>query len=166
VQGCAPVEEVHAHLHAVAPAVGNGGFVHSLRTAADLFVYSVVERADVPDGWLDGLTAWCADRGWLTSMQGRKVYCVPGPLTKSAAVREVARRVGASRWIAVGDSLLDGEMLAAADEAIRPAHGELEASAFALPNLTVTAARGVLAGQELTDWLLARSSCEAVITGG
>jgi len=166
VTGGATLAEVHAHLQAVAPAVGNGGFVHTLREASDLFVYAVVERADVPDGWLDELTAWCLDRGWLTSMQGRKVYCVPGPLTKSAAAREVVRRVGGSRWIAAGDSLLDGELLAAADEAVRPAHGELDATGFSVPHLHVTATSGVLAGQELTEWLLARASSDVLIASG
>ena len=34
-------------------------------------------------------------RGWQLSLQGRKLYWVPRALTKSAAVAEVARRVGA-----------------------------------------------------------------------
>ena len=46
-------------------------------------------------------TAWAAERGWRTSLQGRKLYWVPEPLTKSAAVAEVAdarrRRCGARR---------------------------------------------------------------------
>jgi hypothetical protein len=157
VSVCAPVDEVHEHVRAVGPAVGDGGFVRSLRTASGLFVYAVVERADVPQGWLDELTSWCLPRGWVTSLQGRKVYCVPAPLTKSAAAREVVRRTGADRWLAAGDSLLDGELLLAADRAVRPAHGELADTGFVASHLHVTGARGVLAGEELTRWLLARA---------
>ena len=46
------------------------------------------------------LAAWCAPRGWAVSLQGRKVYAVPRPLTKSAAAAEVrapARRRPAAR---------------------------------------------------------------------
>ena len=166
VAGCAPVDEVHTHLQDVGPAFGNGGFVHNLRVASELFVYAVVERADVPQGWLQELTEWCRVRGWTTSMQGRKVYCVPVTLTKSAAAREVLRRTGAGHWLAAGDSLLDGEMLAAADEAVRPAHGELHDAGFAAPDLHVTDARGVLAGEELTRWLLAQVVSPALVAGG
>lgn len=154
VDVCVPVGEVHDHVRAIGPLVTDGGFVHSLRTASGLFVYAVVERTVVPDGWLEELTTWCAERGWVTSLQGRKVYCVPAPLTKSAAAREVVRRSGAERWLAAGDSLLDGELLLAADLAVRPAHGELAAAGLVGGHLHVTGASGVLGGEELTRWLL------------
>lgn len=157
VRACAPVQQVHEHVRAVGPAVSAGGFVHTLRTASDLFVYAVVERGDVPPGWLDELTDWCRARGWVTSLQGRKVYCVPAPLTKSAAAREVLRRTGADQWLAAGDSLLDAELLEAADLAVRPRHGELHEAGFDAGHLHVTAARGVLAGEELTRWLVSRA---------
>ncbi len=157
VRGCAPAEQVHEHVQAVSRPVADGGFMHNLRTASGLFVYAVVERADVPDGWLDELTSWCLARGWLTSLQGRKVYCVPAPLTKSAAAREVVRRTDVHQWLAAGDSLLDGELLEAADRAVRPRHGELEEAGFTASHLHVTKARGVLAGEELTGWLLSQA---------
>jgi hypothetical protein len=147
--GCAPVEEVYAHVQHV-----SGDFVQSLRVASDLFVYSVVERDAVPGGWVDDLRSWCADRGWGMSLQGRKVYCVPRPLTKSAAAREVQRRTGATHLVAAGDSLLDGELLEAADVAVRPAQGELAAGGWTTPGLHVTDAPGVLGGEELVGWLL------------
>ncbi|MFI0487239.1 hypothetical protein [Actinomadura sp. 9N215] len=74
---------------------------------------------------MDDLTAWCTERGWRTSLQGRKVYCLPAGLTKAAAAAEIARRTGASTTLAAGDSLLDIDLLEAADPSIRPAHGEL-----------------------------------------
>lgn len=148
--GCTPVEEVHAHLQHV-----SGAFVQSLRIASDLFVYSVVERDAVPARWVDDLSAWCSERGWGLSVQGRKVYCVPRPLTKSAAAREVQRRTGTGTLVAAGDSLLDGELLAAADAAVRPAQGELAAAGWTVPGLHVTTAPGVLGGEELVRWLLA-----------
>jgi hypothetical protein len=145
---CAPLAEVQAHLHAVC-----GAFTLKLRTASDLFCYAVVDRAALPGGWVAALEAWCAGRGWTVSLQGRKVYAVPGTLTKSAAAREVLARTGAGTLLAAGDSLLDADLLDAADHAVRPAHGELHDSGYTRPGLIVTAASGAAAGAELLGHL-------------
>lgn len=150
LSSCAPLVDVHAHLQA-----RSGPFVLNLRTASDLFAYAVVDRAALPVDWVDELAAWCDPRGWTVSLQGRKVYAVPRPLTKSAAAREVLTRVGAHTLLAAGDSLLDADLLAAADLAIRPAHGELHDVGFTLGHLSVTAATGVAAGEELLEALAA-----------
>ncbi|WP_127781635.1 HAD family hydrolase [Rhodococcus sp. X156] len=131
-------------------------FVRTVRVASELFVYAVVERDDLPAGWLAELSEFCLPRGWTVSMQGRKVYCVPERLRKSAAAAEVHRRVGADRMLAAGDSLLDTDLLAAADLAIRPRHGELHDTGWAAPHLTVTQHHGVRAGAEIVDWFAAQ----------
>lgn len=142
--GCAPLARVQEHLDAV-----SGDFVLNRRTASDLFCYAVVERAEVPDGWVRDLTGWCAELGWTVSLQGRKVYAVPRGLTKSAAAREVAARLGAHTLLAAGDSLLDADLLDAADRAVRPAHGELHDTGWTRHGLVVTSATGGAAGAEL-----------------
>lgn len=156
--GCTPLPEMESHLRA-----RSGLFVLGLRTASDLFAYAVVDRAVLPAGWVDELAAWCAPRGWTVSVQGRKVYVVPGPLTKSAAAAEVLRRCGGGRLLAAGDSLLDADLLDAADLAIRPAHGELADVGFTRPHLAVTEATGVAAGAELLGWLRDRAVAVATI---
>jgi hypothetical protein len=148
----ASVEEVHAHLEAI-----SGDFVVGLRVAAGLFAYAVVDRATVPDAWIAELTAWCQERGWEVSLQGRKIYCIPASLTKSAAAAEVADRAGAEILLATGDSLLDQELMECADAAIRPAHGELEERGRTAPGVAVTTAKGITAGEEIISWLLARA---------
>jgi hypothetical protein len=149
--GCAPLADVEAHLRAVA-----GPFVRALRTASGLFAYAVVERAALPDGWVDALAAWCAPRAWAVSRQGRKVYAVPGPLTKAAAAAELRERLGGGPMLAAGDSLLDADLLDVADAAIRPAHGELAEAGFTRDHLTVTDTTGVRAGEEMLAWMHAR----------
>lgn len=139
---------------------GAGDFVLRLRTAEELFVYAVIERAAVPGPWLAELADWCGRRGWSVSVQGRKLYCVPDGLRKSAAAGEVARRAGTSTMLAAGDSLLDTDLLLAADAAIRPAHGELHDAGFTAPHLAVTAASGVRAGAEIVGWLRDRAAGE------
>ena len=145
---CAPLGDIFGHLTggAADPAVLR------VRTAEDYFVYSIVDRQALPGAYLDELNAWCAARGWTTSLQGRKLYCVPAPITKEAAVAEVRRRTGAGLLVAAGDSRLDAGFLELADFAIRPAHGELESDGFSRPNLTVTSMVGVLAGEEITRY--------------
>ena len=148
--GCAPLAEIEAYL-------GRPEFhewILKLRSAEDLFAYAIVDREALPGEFLLALEDWCDARGWTVSLQGRKLYCVPVPVTKQDAVAEVARRTGADRVVAAGDSLLDRPMLEAADVALRPAHGELDDAGYTDPHLQVTSARGVLAGEEILRRML------------
>ncbi|MEU5161437.1 HAD family hydrolase [Streptomyces sp. NPDC020875] len=142
---CAPLAEVRGHLLAVA----DPAWLLKERTAEDLFAYLVVDRDRLPDGWVGELADWAGPRGWTVSLQGRKIYAVPRPLTKSAAVREVARRTGATEILAAGDSLLDADLLLAADRAWRPGHGELADSGWTGPKVEALAETGVAAGEEI-----------------
>lgn len=151
----APIGEIVAKLSAK-PSPG----VLRARTAEDLFAYAIVERAELPEGYVTRLTEWCATQGWVVSLQGRKLYCVPAPVTKEAAVEEVMRRVGATTLVAAGDSLLDQGLLEMADVALRPRHGELEAAGYSRSGLTVAATPGVRAGEEIL-----RAALTAVTAG-
>ncbi|OEJ96444.1 HAD family hydrolase [Streptomyces thermolilacinus] len=154
---CASLDEVRAHLLAAA----DPAWLLKERVAEDLFAYLVVERALLPDGWVAELSAWAEARGWTVSLQGRKVYAVPKPLTKSAAVREVARRTGARTVLAAGDSLLDADLLLAADRAWRPGHGELADTDWRAGHVEVLADRGVAAGEEILRRFLAAARTAA-----
>lgn len=140
-----PLEEMHAHLMSVT----DPAWLRKARVAEDLFAYLVVERALVPAEWIKTLTEWSEARGWTISLQGRKIYAVPRPLTKSAAMHEVARRTEATSTLAAGDSLLDADLLLAADTAWRPGHGELADAGWTAPHVTSLAQAGVLAGEEI-----------------
>ncbi len=89
---CALLTEVRAHLATTA----DPAWLLKERVAEDLFAYLVVERSLLPEEWVKELAAWARPRGWTVSLQGRKIYAVPAPLTKSAAMHEVARRTGAT----------------------------------------------------------------------
>ncbi|MCT2590246.1 HAD family hydrolase [Streptomyces sp. N2-109] len=142
---CAPLAEVRAHLLATA----DPAWLLKERTAEDLFAYLVVDRDRLPDAYTKELADWAEPRGWTVSLQGRKIYAVPRPLTKSAAVAEVARRVEATRTYAAGDSHLDADLLLAADAGWRPGHGELADSGWSAPHITALAERGVAAGERI-----------------
>ncbi|WP_049579048.1 hypothetical protein [Streptomyces sp. SBT349] len=147
---CAPLAEVAAHLRAAA----DPAWLLKERDAEGLFAYLVVERALMPDTWPKELADWAAPRGWTVSLQGRKLYAVPRPLTKSAAVAEVARRTGAGTVLAAGDSLLDTDLLLAADRGWRPGHGELAAAGWTAPHVTALAGQGIRCGEEILRALL------------
>ncbi|MEV8512048.1 HAD family hydrolase [Dactylosporangium sp. NPDC051484] len=151
---CASFAEVGEHVRATANQEG----IRRWHEADGMFHYTVMERAKLPSGLIDDLSGWCTERGWTVSVQGRKLYCVPKPLAKSAAVAEVHHRVGGSRLLAAGDSILDAELLAVADAAIRPAHGELHRIDWHCPDLTVTQRSGILGGEEIVAWLLATAA--------
>jgi hypothetical protein len=127
-------------------------FTVKLRNADGMFCYAVVQTKHLPPGFVDDVAGWAAERGWRTSLQGRKLYWVPESLTKSSAIAEVAQRVGGSRILAAGDSLLDVDLLLAADRGIHPRHGELYEQGWSAPTVDTTQASGILAGEEITAW--------------
>ncbi len=143
-----PLDEVWTHVAQVCLPE----FTVKVRNASDLFCYAVVHPARVPDGFVAELTAWAAERGWRTSLQGRKLYWVPERLRKSTAVREVAERLDAGCVLAAGDSLLDVDLLLAADRGIHPRHGELYDRGWTAPTVTTTTASGIAAGAEIVHW--------------
>jgi hypothetical protein len=145
----APLREIWEH----ASRVCRPEWTVKLRNARGLFCYAVLHRKRVPPGFVAEAAAWAADRGWQLSLQGRKLYWVPRSLTKSAAVAEVAARAGTSFTLAAGDSLLDADLLEAADRGIAARHGELVASGWTHPSVAVTAELGVHAGAEIVEWL-------------
>ena len=142
---CAPLSEVQDHLLRTADPV----WVRKHRVADDLFAYLVVERELLREEWVKELGEWAQNRGWTVSLQGRKIYAVPGPLTKSAAMAEVARRTGADLTLAAGDSLLDADLLLAADRGWRPGHGELADADWTAPAISALPERGLLAGERI-----------------
>ncbi|GAB2523588.1 hypothetical protein GCM10027167_28270 [Nocardia heshunensis] len=158
---CATLIEVRAELRARV----DESFALKLREADDLFCYLVVDEARLPANFLADWDAWCRPRGWSASQQGRKIYAMPTPVCKSAAVHEVRRRLldagdlhPDSVLAAAGDGALDAEMLRTADLAIRPRHGELEQRNWIHPGVAVTATSGIHAAEEILDYFLGVSA--------
>ncbi|WP_242676652.1 HAD family hydrolase [Rhodococcus sp. ABRD24] len=148
-------------------------WVRNCRVADELFCYLVVDLAALPDDFLAEWGTWCGARGWNVSRQGRKIYTMPDAVSKSSAVAEVRRRLVAdgsiaevAMTLAAGDGALDADMLAAADAAIRPRHGELDALDWQHPHLTVTNRRGIAAGEEILRWFLLHAEKDPAVPAG
>jgi hypothetical protein len=148
-----PIDEMWRYLSAACQQPWTLKFTR----ADNLFCYAVIDRHSVPKLFFSDIAAWCAVRGWATSLQGRKLYFVPTGLTKSAAVGEVVDRHGGGPFIAAGDSLLDAELLLAAEAGMRPAHGELDEQGWNAPHVDITTHQGMVAGQEIAEWFLRRA---------
>lgn len=144
----APLAEIEEHF---APLAGRD-WVRTVRSADSLFCYLVAQTLELPDGFADELRAWSGERGWRISVQGRKVYALPAPLTKSAAVQRICELVGSDRLLAAGDGILDADVLDLADAGIRPRHGELHDAGWSRPHVRVTEGSGILAGEEMVRW--------------
>ncbi|MEV0945089.1 HAD family hydrolase [Rhodococcus sp. NPDC049939] len=143
-------------------------WVRSSRIADELFSYLVVDVDAMPTGFVEDWDAWCSDRGWGASRQGRKVYTMPKAVCKSRAVAEVRARLvkdgvleQGTSVLAAGDGALDAAMLSKADAAIRPRHGELEALDWQHPSVAVTDSSGIAAGEEILRWFWDRVECGA-----
>lgn len=155
----APLLEVLAIFEEVLDAK----WVMKARSAEDLFCYLVAtHRKDIPGKWLRKFTARVTALGWTVSVQGRKVYAVPAGLSKATGLMRLrglleAAHTGDVRVYSTGDSLLDAPMLEAADEAIRPAHGELHDQGWDADGVDVTTRSGALAGEEIIGWMLDRT---------
>ncbi|WTR17195.1 HAD family hydrolase [Streptomyces sp. NBC_00138] len=152
--GCAPLAEVRAHLAATA----DPAWLRKERVAEELFTYLVVDRERLPAGWVKELAVWADERGWTVSLQGRKIYAVPKPLRKSAALAEVVRRTGVQQVLAAGDSLLDADLLMAADAGWTPGHGELADTGWTAPHVSALGTAGVAAGEEILRRMLVRAT--------
>ncbi|WP_405581021.1 HAD family hydrolase [Streptomyces sp. NBC_01190] len=155
-EGSAPLEEIRAHLAATA----DPAWLRKERIAEEHFAYLVVDRERLPAGWVKELAEWAAPLGWTVSLQGRKIYAVPKPLSKSAALAEVVRRTGAQEVLAAGDSLLDADLLTAADTGWTPGHGELADTGWTAPHITALDTVGVAAGEEILRRMLVRTAGE------
>jgi hydroxymethylpyrimidine pyrophosphatase-like HAD family hydrolase len=91
------------------------------RIGDDRFAYVRV----APDADVTRFTAWCAARGWGVVHQDGRIYCHPEGLSKLSPLARVAELVGAEPAIALGDGLMDAELLSAVPVALTPAEGPL-----------------------------------------
>lgn len=63
----------------------------------------------------------CCGTGVDVLQSGKKLYCIPAPLSKGEAVRRFTERFGIAQTYAIGDSLFDVPMLRACRRAFAPA---------------------------------------------
>lgn len=136
------------------------------KLADDLFYYCLIEREKIPVTELAAFKIWASDNHWELSVQGSKLYLVPLNVNKKAAIQYIKEKEGLSRVVAAGDSLLDLDMLKAADLALAPAHGELYALYLqrisGLEKIKFTQKSGIEAAEEILKVVADYDSLEDV----
>lgn len=123
--------------------------------ADNLFYYCLIEREKIPISELAAFKIWASENNWELSVQGRKLYLVPRNINKKAAIQYIQDQENINRVVAAGDSLLDLEMLKAAELAIAPAHGELyslyKQGVSGLERIRFTKRSAIEAAEEIID---------------
>ncbi|WP_341346450.1 HAD family hydrolase [Paenibacillus sp. FSL H3-0469] len=151
-RGSAAAEEAEG----IVRAVVREEWILSRRYCDELFYTFVVHRDLLPLEEIARMAQRLGELGWKVSLQGRKLYIVPEAVNKSDAILHVRRTVHSEPMVASGDSLLDKSLLAAADYAIAPCHGEIFAEQQAgLVHLEYpfTERPGVFAADEIMQYV-------------
>ena len=137
------------------------------KLADDLFYYCLIEREKIPVTELAAFKIWANENRWELSVQGRKLYLVPLNINKKVAIQFIKEKEGVSSVVAAGDSLLDLEMLIAADLAFAPAHGELYSlysqGGAGLEKLKFTQKSGIEAAEEILESVTRSFSMQKVV---
>lgn len=88
------------------------------KTVEELFLYAyMLDPRQLTGNVMLSLETLAADVNWKISLQKRKLYFLPAGLTKGAAAKAVAVRLGVDKLLAAGDSRLDISLLDVADHA-------------------------------------------------
>ena len=147
--GCATPSEAEAAVYAAFGPAGAESWLLRLRDCDERFLYAVCELARLPDGLAAAASEAMRPLGWEAVLHGRKLYLLPGGLTKLRCVAYLAERTGASGFAAAGDSLLDAELLAAADLAWCPRDAELVAWDAVPEGVRITDGEHIDAAEEI-----------------
>ncbi len=120
-----------------------------LRDCDGVFLYCTLKLDFSPRDLEDRANALLAPLGWHAILHGRKLYSLPTGICKGRAVRHLRERLGIEELMAAGDSMLDVELLLAAERRWCPIDGELVAM-DAVPDGTRLTRHGhVGAGEEI-----------------
>lgn len=121
LKGCEPISSMENRLSSLLKLPG----VEKLKSADDYFLYMITDTDIFNAGILASYRAELKEAGWSIYNQGKKVYFIPAPITKGAALRYLIKKNHYKKIVAAGDSLLDESMGEDAHYFIVPKHSEL-----------------------------------------
>ena len=85
----------------------SGEWVKSIRIAENLFIYAIVDPDRIPGEEMKAFGIWLNKQNWQLSMQGRKIYFIPGVLQKCKALNYLSDKLKQPLFAGAGDSFLD-----------------------------------------------------------
>lgn len=113
------------------------------------FVYAVCDPDVMPAGIDKQAGRAVEPLGWVAVRHGRKLYVLPGHLTKRAAAEHLMGRLGIDRIVAAGDSPLDLDLLRLADRAWVPVGSELDQAGAVPPDAELTVRAHIDSGRQI-----------------
>lgn len=130
---------------------GDEEWFDRIKITSDMFV-AVIGHESIPAHFIEYVESRLPVWNYRYSVQSRSIYMIPITVTKENAAAEIASRVGATATFGAGDSQLDLGLLRWADNAIRPAHGELYDLKTA-EDIRVTTKSGPAAGEQILEFV-------------
>jgi hydroxymethylpyrimidine pyrophosphatase-like HAD family hydrolase len=146
---CGGAASVVEATEAVHDAFGSSEWMLRLRDCDERFLYAICDLAVLPEGVAAAASEAMRPLGWEAVLHGRKLYLLPAGLTKLRCVEFLVERLGVSGFASAGDSLLDAELLAAADRAWCPRDAELVAWDAVPEGVRITDGEHIDAAEEI-----------------
>ncbi len=124
-----------------------------IKRAENLFFYYILEEA-LSKEKIEIIHSIAAQNSWRVSIQGKKLYVMPNPISKGEAINFIKKRQGIQTIYGAGDSILDYDFLKICDLAYVPSHGELVKNRVAEDHFIITMETGIKAGEEILRALI------------
>lgn len=93
-----------------------------MRDVDDVFFYIVVDRDIFDENSLDSFESYLKKSGWNVYVSGRKIYFIPEVVTKESAIEYLTSYLKEEKFEALGDSIMDINMLKASNKGYIPAN--------------------------------------------
>ncbi|WP_042345151.1 HAD family hydrolase [Bacillus massiliigorillae] len=117
------------------------------------YVFHIIQES-IPHSELQSFEEELHTLGWRLFLHGKKLYILPFPLDKAAAVARIQEQLDYDLHIAAGDSVMDYSMIASANIGYSPIHGELFEKQPNAANANWIQQNGVRSTEELLSLIL------------
>lgn len=104
----------------------NSNYITNIRDVDELFFYIVIDKEKFKKDFLEEFKLYLHSVNWDLYINGRKIYFIPKPVSKENAVEFLLKYLGEERFGALGDSIMDFNMLALSNLAYIPRGSELD----------------------------------------
>ncbi|MBU5336864.1 HAD hydrolase family protein [Intestinibacter bartlettii] len=99
--------------------------IKKIRKAEEFFFYIVVDKEEFDLRSIEGFIREIKGLNWDTYKNGTKVYFVPSALKKSTAIKYICDKLNYKQTFAIGDSIMDKDMLEFCRSSYLLGHGDL-----------------------------------------
>lgn len=124
--------------------------ITKIRSVDDLFFYIVVDKEIYDESSLKQFEEYLNKNNWTLYVNGRKIYFIPSVVTKENAVKYLSSILNENSFYALGDSIMDFNMLECADKGFIPGNSTL-ANIEKTKNMFISKSEGFLGIEEILE---------------